>query len=292
MRLKFFDRVQFDNCFRKYKYNLDTVPNLFSEEQDNFISNLLDSDLDFSEPSMRSTFTYVMTFIGDGKYPSQKILNRLLIICFEHPSFVNQFILIANKINVQGWIYFAFARLIKSKEREFNKSLIEDNPIWDWILDQFENEINSTEKFDPLKEYTDRDQNFMIEAIPHYWPMEKVSDLTMVKLISSVSVFCIDHKNKSTSRLLSLLYTILPKCAAKLPLTGFSMLNARAIFEVMRTGIEVLIPDDIEAQSQHSLKLLSFNIAEAKRIAEEIGNSDILEIINHYNPAEREVIFG
>ena len=299
------DKCVFDKAYTELRY----TPSPTSDEENSFISSLLDDKDAYEISSVLDAMNFVNSAIDQQKYPSYKIIERLFYLSFIEPTFIPKFVSTVHRLHTVAWMYRALMRIVTENFDLLEKSIKNDWPIWTFILDELEK--NSIEAdYDPSDDITNRKESTIIEVFVNFWPNEKTLGVQLKELRKDFCAFCLAANTKTSLRLLSLMVYTFPiesfpyvkEELYKLPsdiIRRIKETKSKAFIRKMEKqtsskrkqptmaytdDVTLEYSDDIEDKCLFAIKQLFFNIEEAKEIASETTD-DIKELCEHYDPA-------
>lgn len=288
-RLQYFDKTGFDRAFVEFKVKSDN-----DDDENTFLLSLLESDADFELTTVRNAINFARSWAELGHTLSQRVLTRILYLCFLEPKLINQMMFITDIVRDRGWVYRALSKMITSKYDLFLQSIKEDHQVWDFLIDCLLSDAMSKES-ECLVGYGDRDHPFLIEAIPLYWPYESTKMIKISDLINSVLDFCIKAQSKTAFSIINIFCFAFPMNVASFVKNDLHNLSSEALFQLLKLNLITIPNSDPDHGAILAAKMFPFNPAIALELAESDQNSadklDIIEMIKHFNPEDQTFSF-
>ena len=219
-RLRFFSKISFNRAINQFQQNNS------EEYEDDFFLSLLEKGKEFEFSTVVNAMNFADSWKELGKDPSPHVLNRLLYLTFLQPKFVNQFIFFADTLEDFSWLFNGLAKIIVNDFKTFKESINEDHPIWAFLIDKINQDIEQlSEKNTPKIRYRDREVSYIGEVIPLYWPYDSTSFIKVKDLVESFCSFCIEAKTKYSIELFNIFCLIFPKKIPQIIKANLNFLN-------------------------------------------------------------------
>lgn len=288
-RLQFFDKMGYDRAFVEFKVKDDN-----DDDENTFLLSLLESGSDFELTTVRNAINFARSWAELGHTISHRVLARILYLCFLEPKLVNQMSFITEIVRDRTWIFRALAKMVSSKYDLFLKSIKENHQIWDFLYDSLLSDAMSKQS-ECRVAYSERQNPFLIEAIPLYWPSEQSSRVKFNDLINSVLAFCVEAKSQTAYLIINIFCFAFPENVANVVKDDLYQLSSDALFQLLKLNL-IEMPDcDPDHGAILAAKMLPFNPKLALELAESDQKSkdkqDIIEMIKHFNPGSQTFIF-
>lgn len=286
-RLQFFDKAGYDRAFLEFKPQDDD-----NVEGNSFLSYLLDSGTDFEPISVRNAINFARSWVELKRPLSQRILTRILYLCFLDTSFINQLVFIADILENNNWVFHALSKILKVDFERMVDSIKTNHPIWTFLYDILLSDAKSKESA-CLTKYCDRGSSFLIEAFPLFWPSDNKSFVTMDSLCEAFFDFLIEIGSDTCYSLMNILAFAFPQVVAKIPKDRLYRLSSDAIFHLYKHHCIKLPEKDSNNGAILATKIFPFNHELALSLAESDTQAKdkgvIIEMIKRYNPEEKMI---
>ena len=143
-----------------------------------------------------------------GKVFPQKLLYSIFVVCLMEDKILGKFLLFQHH-RPSDWLFYSISHSIITDFELFKSSIIKENDIWDYLVDQFEKDIHS--KSSELNiPYQQRSTSYLIESILFHWPHSAKTNLTLLDLANVFLAYCDKNPNKVTKRLREQVLQVMP----------------------------------------------------------------------------------
>ena len=288
-RLQFIDKIGFDRAYVEFRHNAS----LSSEEETEFIRSLLDSGNQYERTSILNAFSFISAFIDIGKYPRQSVLTRALYLAMVDNTFVSKFACIGSRIHTKGWIFHALARIMDKQMQTFIKSIKNDAPIWEYLIQEIEENAKAIQ-FDPKMRYADRPSPTLIEVFPLFWTSDLLKMIPLESLIADFCKFCFETNSKTSLKLVSILAYVFPIDVYRCSHEKMYLFSHDAIKQMLACckDPEIADPEDASGLRKLAISLVPFDQQRCHEVVHSIpGCEDVEAMCDHYDGSKHEFVF-
>ncbi|OHT08987.1 hypothetical protein TRFO_22222 [Tritrichomonas foetus] len=288
-RLSFIDKICFDRAYSEFKIKSDE-----DNDENTFLLSLLETSEDFEPTTVRNAINFARSWAELGRPLSQRVLTRILYLCFLEPKFLNQMMFVTDIIQTRGWIFHAVSKMIQSKYDLFIQSIKENHPVWEFLIDSMLSDAKSKEDYVNVK-YLDRPSSFLAEVMPLYWPSEETMRIEISSLVNSFFKFLLSVKSRTALNILNIYCYIFPENVVKIAKDELYQLSSDGLFILLKNNFLKMPTVDVEHGAILAAKMLPFNPKAALSLAESDQKSpdkeSIIEMIKNFNASDHTFTF-
>jgi len=268
-----------------YKRALDSFkkePGSGDDEGDDFFSTILDSQLETDYPAVQNAINFAKSYCDIGRKLSQKFLDKLLIAGLNFPQIVPQLYIFQRNYS-NNWIFYSILKVQKKFPEKFKDSIVKSSPIWDFILCEFEADIQNKHVLMGV-DYNDRAIAFLFESILFGWKIDQTMYVTIDQLFKSFVEFCIENESSPLiDTLMSYVCTLFPEKAVEIISNHGHRLLPQCLELFESKGLLDSIGGDPQIMA---VKCIPFKFDKAQSLLNNISNSESFsEIYNRYQPS-------
>lgn len=201
-----FDKTTMGNASHNFPKEIGNVPSNIS---DFFLQSLSDTDK-IDSPSIKNTLNFVQTWYALGNNLNQDVINQIVYIVLEMPTFTPQFTILLKYFKNLGWLYNSLSYCLRHNPKLVKESISKDDPIWKIFLQYFVKDFNAKKK-EAKKEYKERECSYLIEVFCYFWPLEKNDSTNIIELANAFVNFCKETRSRTSIQLLHLVVEIFPR---------------------------------------------------------------------------------
>lgn len=195
-----------------YQRGRDTFPKeegSCSEDDSRFLLSILDVPTNEDRSTIQNAINFARSWIELGRILPQKVINKIVLYSFYTPAYIPQLALLAPLFPSRNWLFNSIDKILRTKTDLFKKSIKENNPVWGFILREFDEDFyEKSELLD--KSYDERAFAFLAESVIFSWPYDQSTNVTISQLVQAFAQFCIEHQSTASNGLLSVLAPIFP----------------------------------------------------------------------------------
>lgn len=251
-----------------YLRGMETFPaedGQIDEHLQRFLTSIMEGSEDFDAPTIQNAINFARTFYELGHVLPQTVLNKIFISAVRFPTLVPQLTLFSHYYKSNSWLYSAILKALVSIPNLFMQSLAKSEPVWDFLIEKFNEDFNS--KISQLdSNYYDQTVSFLFESVIIGWDFNRTSLVSFENLLTDFVEFCNLYPESTAAKsMLNFVFSIMPELViskAKNISYWISIQNLRIVYML---GLNTSHKIDGSPLSL-AIKLISVNKDEANKI--------------------------
>ena len=226
-------RLMFNRGFETFPKEIGNL----DESQEMFFSSILDDEDSLDPSTVQNSINFARSFCELGKTLKQTILNKIFFSSLRFQQFVPQLILFSKYYRTRSWIYNAIFHAMKHHFHLFRDSIINNHPIWSFILEKFEEDFQ--EKTQMLRtEYSEHPHAFLFECIIFGWEFERTDSIEVEDLVKAIAQFLASIPSSTiTDTLLSYMCAVFPEIVISTVPGAADRMSVQCLQQIVALGL-------------------------------------------------------